>query len=339
MPLFGPIGVRIGYSVEGAGPPLVLIHGFTASRAAFANNVPLLTDRFTVISVELLGHGDSDAPDDPGAYGPVPAAQRLLGLLDELGYDEALAWAGQALGGELGYSRLFAAPVSSVLPPRLGNSLLLMGSSFVLAFARAVALGTIAARHPESRLDAAINLFCFVGVSIPTFWLALVLILVFAAGLGWLPAGGAVTAGADNVADRLRHLVLPVATLTLASAGAYTRYMRAAMREALGQDHIRTARAKGASEARVIFRHAMRSAMIPVATILALSFGGLVSGALVTETMFAYPGMGKLIYDAVMGNDYNLALAALLLAAIAAMLANLAADLAYGWLDPRVTYR
>jgi peptide/nickel transport system permease protein len=250
-----------------------------------------------------------------------------------------LAWAGQALGGELGYSRLFAAPVSSVLLPRLGNSLLLMGLSFFLAFALAVTLGTIAARHPDSRLDAAINLFCFAGVSIPTFWLALVLILVFAAGLGWLPAGGVATAGADDVADRLRHLVLPVATLTLASVGAYTRYVRAAMREALGQDHIRTARAKGAGEARVIFRHAMRSAMIPVTTILALSFGGLVSGALVTETMFAYPGMGKLIYDAVIGNDYNLALAALLLAAIAAMLANLAADLAYGWLDPRVTYR
>jgi peptide/nickel transport system permease protein len=250
-----------------------------------------------------------------------------------------LAWAGHALGGELGYSRLFAAPVALVLLPRLGNSLLLMGSSFVVAFALAVTLGTLAARRPESRLDAAINLFCFAGVSIPTFWLALVLILVFAAGLGWLPAGGVATAGTADLADRLRHLVLPVATLTLASVGAYTRYVRAAMREALGQDHIRTARAKGAGEPRVIFRHAMRSAMIPVATILALSFGGLVSGALVTETMFAYPGMGKLIFDAVIGNDYNMALAALLLAAVAAMLANLAADLAYAWLDPRVAYR
>ncbi len=250
-----------------------------------------------------------------------------------------LAWAGQALSGDLGYSRLFAAPVWSALLPRLGNSLLLMGSSFVLALALALALGTIAARRPNSRLDAAINLFCFAGVSMPTFWLALVLILVFAAGLGWLPASGIATAGASDLADRLRHLVLPVATLTLASIGFYTRYVRAAMREALAQDHIRTARAKGASEIRVILHHALRSALIPVTTILALSFGGLVSGALVTETMFAYPGMGKLIFDSVMGNDYNLALAALLLAAVTTMLANLAADLAYGWLDPRVTYR
>jgi peptide/nickel transport system permease protein len=166
-----------------------------------------------------------------------------------------------------------------------------------------------------------------------------VMILVFAADLGWLPASGVATAGVGGFGDRLRHLALPVATLTLASVGGYTRYVRAAMHEALAQDHIRTARAKGASERRIVFHHALRGALVPVATILALSFGSLVSGALVTEELFAYPGMGKLIFDAVMGNDYNLALAGLLLAAIVTMLANLAADLAYGWLDPRVVYR
>ncbi len=259
--------------------------------------------------------------------------------LDQPLFARYLGWVGQAVSGDLGYSRLFAAPVWSALAPRLGNSLVLMGSSFVLALALALGLGTAAARRPNSRLDAAINLFCFAGVSMPTFWLALLLILVFAAGLGWLPASGIATAGVSDLGDRMAHLVLPVATLTLASVGGYTRYVRAAMQEALAQDHIRTARAKGASEARVILHHAMRGALIPVTTILALSFGGLVSGALVTETMFAYPGMGKLIFDAVMGNDYNLALAALLLATITTMLANLAADLAYGWLDPRVSYR
>jgi peptide/nickel transport system permease protein len=259
--------------------------------------------------------------------------------LDQPLFARYLGWLRQALAGDLGYSRLFAAPVWSALLPRLGNSLVLMGSSFVLALALALGLGTAAARRPNSRLDAAINLICFAGVSLPTFWLALILILVFAAGLGWLPASGIATAGTRDLGDRLLHLVLPVATLTLASIGGYTRYVRTAMKEALAQDHVRTARAKGASEARVILHHAMRGALIPVTTILALSFGGLVSGALVTETMFAYPGMGKLIFDAVMGNDYNLALAALLLATVTTMLANLAADLAYGWLDPRVSYR
>ncbi len=250
-----------------------------------------------------------------------------------------LAWATGALAGNLGYSRLFAEPVLTALLPRLGNSLVLMGSSFVLALLIALVLGSLAARRPGSRLDEAINLLCFAGVSLPTFWLALVLILVFAAGLGWLPASGVATAGIGGLGDRLRHLVLPVATLTAASVGGYTRYVRAAMLEALAQDHIRTARAKGASEVRIIVHHALRGALVPVTTILALSFGSLVSGALVTETMFAYPGMGKLIFDAVMGNDYNLALAGLLLAAVVTMAANLAADLAYGWLDPRVTYR
>jgi peptide/nickel transport system permease protein len=247
-----------------------------------------------------------------------------------------LAWAHAALSGDLGYSRLFSAPVAATLLPRLGNSLVLLGSSFAIAFAASLGLGIAAARRPGSRFDAAINFGCFAGVSLPTFWLALILILLFAQGLGWLPASGM---GGGDGGDRLRHLVLPVATLTIASIGGYTRYVRAAMRDALGQDHIRTARAKGASEARVVWRHALRGAMVPIATILALSFGSLVSGALVTEEMFAYPGMGKLIFDAVMGNDYNLALAALLLATAVTMLANLAADLAYAWLDPRVSYR
>jgi peptide/nickel transport system permease protein len=250
-----------------------------------------------------------------------------------------LAWARQALIGNLGYSRLFAEPVLTALLPRLVNSLALMGTSFALAFTAALGLGIAAARRPGSVFDRGLNLFCFAGVSVPTFWLALVLILVFAAGLGWFPASGIATPGNGGFDDRLWHLALPVLTLTLTSVGGYTRYVRAAMREALAQDHIRTARAKGASERRVIWHHALRGALVPIVTILALSFGSLVSGALVTEEMFAYPGMGKLIFDAVMGNDYNLALAALLLATIATMLANLAADLAYGWLDPRVSYR
>jgi peptide/nickel transport system permease protein len=250
-----------------------------------------------------------------------------------------LGWTQSVLAGNLGYSRLFSAPVVATLLPRLANSLVLLGSSFVLAFVLSLGLGIAAARRPRSRLDAAINFTAFAGVSLPTFWLALLLILAFAQGLGWLPAGGLGGAEGGGFADRLRHLVLPVATLTITSLGGYTRYVRAAMNDALGQDHIRTARAKGASEARVVWHHALRGALVPVATILALSFGSLVSGALVTEEMFAYPGMGKLIFDAVMGNDYNLALAALLLATAVTMLANLAADLAYAWLDPRVTLR
>jgi peptide/nickel transport system permease protein len=276
---------------------------------------------------------------DPHLSSADVARLKMLYGVDRPLIERYLAWAHAALAGDLGYSRLFSAPVAKTLLPRLGNSLILLGTSFVIAFAASLGLGIAAARRPRSRFDAIVNFGCFAGVSVPTFWLALILILVFAQGLGWLPASG--TGGGDHgdFVDRLRHLALPVATLTIASIGGYTRYVRAAMRDALGQDHIRTARAKGASEARVVWHHALRGAMVPIATILALSFGSLVSGALVTEEMFAYPGMGKLIFDAVMGNDYNLALAALLLATVVTMLANFAADLAYAWLDPRVSYR
>ncbi len=272
----------------------------------------------------LIGLMPGDPIDLMRSSDPRMSAADAARLKALYGLDQPLllryaGWARQALAGDLGYSRLFSVPVWGALLPRLGNSLMLMLPSFVLAFALALGLGTAAARRPGSRLDAAVNLFCFAGISLPTFWLALILILVFAAGLGWLPASGIATAGINDAADRLRHLVLPVTTLTLVSAASYTRYVRAAMR--------------------VVLHHALRSALVPVTTILALSFGGLVSGALVTETMFGYPGMGKLIFDAVMGNDYNLALAALLLAAAVTMAANLAADLAYAWLDPRVSYR
>jgi peptide/nickel transport system permease protein len=270
---------------------------------------------------------------DPHLSAADVARLKALYGVDRPLVERYFAWAQDALSGNLGYSRLFSAPVVATLLPRLANSLVLLGASFVLAFTASLSLGIAAARRPGSRFDAAINFTCFAGVSLPTFWLALILILVFA------PAGGMGDGEGGQFVDRLRHLILPVATLSIASVGGYTRYVRAAMRDALGQDHIRTARAKGASEARVLWHHALRSAMVPIATILALSFGSLVSGALVTEEMFAYPGMGKLIFDAVMGNDYNLALAALLLATAVTMLANLAADLAYAWLDPRVSYR
>ncbi len=273
---------------------------------------------------------------DPRATAADVARLKAIYGLDRPLVERYLAWASAALTGDLGYSRLFAEPVLAAILPRLVNSLLLMGISFVLAFSLALVLGIAAARRPNSPLDSAVNLLSFAGISLPSFWLALILMLVFAVELGWLPASGSSAAGGG---DRFRHLILPVTTLTLANLGPYTRYVRAAMRDALVQDHIRTARAKGASEVRVVIHHALPAALIPLVTILALSCGALVSGALVTETMFAYPGMGKLVFDAVMGNDYNLALATLLLATTTTMAANLAADLAYAWLDPRVSYR
>jgi peptide/nickel transport system permease protein len=249
------------------------------------------------------------------------------------------AWAKAALSGDFGYSRIYSTRAVAALVPRLGNTALLMGVSFVLSLAIALPLGAAAARKPGSPLDTLANLLSFAGISIPPFWLALMLIRVFALSFGWLPAGGIATIGDGGLADRGWHLVLPVSVLTIVSVGTYLRYMRASMIDALRQDYIRTARAKGASEGRVLWAHALRNALIPVITIVALSFGSLFSGALITETMFAYPGTGKLIYDAILGNDFNVALAGLLFATLLVLLSNLAADIAYAAADPRIAYR
>ena len=283
--------------------------------------------------VDLMLSADPDmTPEDA-------ARIRAIYGLDQPIWQRYLAWLGAVLSGDLVYSRLHAAPVLSVLIPRLGNTLVLLGLAFAVTLAVALPWGLFAALHRHRPIDYAINFAAFAGISTPPFWLALLLIMLFAVTLGWLPAGGMTLDATDGIAERLRFLVLPVATLVLASLGGYTRYMRAAMGEALGEVYIRTAWAKGAGTVRVVLGHALRNAMIPVVTIIALDFGTLFSGALITETMFSYLGMGKLIYDAVMGNDYNLALAGLLLATFVVLLANLLADVAYTLLDPRLSFR
>lgn len=265
-------------------------------------------------------------------------AERLRQIhgLDQPLLSRYWAWLTGALSGDLGYSRLFNRPVEDILLPRLGNTLLLMSSALLVAFAIALPLGVAAARRPGSVFDVLINLGAFAGTSLPPFWLAILLILLFAVTLGWLPAGGM---GEGGMVERLRHMVLPVLALSVASVAGLLRHVRAAVREMLRQDWVRTARAKGLSDRQVVYGHVLRNAMVPVVTILALDLGMLFSGALITETVFAWLGMGKAIYDAIMGNDYNLALVGLLLATATVLVANLLADLVYAWLDPRIEYR
>lgn len=275
---------------------------------------------------------------DPTATSADAARLRALYGLDRPIGERYVTWLGAAVQGDFGYSRLHARPVLEVLWPRLGATTALMGVSFALAIAVALPFGLWAAVRPRTATDTAINMAAFAGISVPPFWLAILLIILFAVVLRWLPAGGMPPSGASLGAG-LAYLVLPVATLTIVTVGGIIRFVRAAAIESLRQDYVRTAQAKGLSGRQVVLGHVLRNAMIPVVTILALNFGTLFSGALITETMFGYLGMGKTIYDAVLGNDYNLALIGLLLATATTLLANLAADLCYTWLDPRITYR
>jgi peptide/nickel transport system permease protein len=312
--------------------------GFLARRAGEAGLVLLV---MSAVIYSLIGLMPGDPIDlmlsaNPNLTSADAARLKALYGLDRPILERYLAWAGAAFTGDFGYSRLFAAPVFEVMLPRLGNTILLMGLALAIACLIALPLGSLAALRPFGPADRVIALFCFAGISMPTFWLALMLITLFAVLLGWLPAGGVALSG--GTFEQLRHLILPIATLSIGSAAVLTRYLRASLIESLGQDFVRTARAKGASVPRTVFRHALRHAMIPVTTVLALDVGTLFSGALVTETMFGYPGMGKLIYDAVMGNDFNLALVGLLFATATTLAGNFLADVGYAALDPRIGF-
>ena len=303
---------------------------------------PIVLAIMSFVIFALLGLMPGDPIDimifsDPEMTPEDAARLRALYGLDRPITDRYVTWLGAALQGEFGYSRLYNQPTMDILLPRLGNTILLMGLSLFLALLIALPAGIYAATRPQSLTDHAINLLAFAGISVPPFWLAILLIILFAVTLGWLPAGG-MGDGRDFWAD-LRFLVLPVLALTIATVGGIIRFMRAAAIEALRQDYVRTARAKGLSGRQIVVGHVLRNAMIPVATILALQMGNLFSGALITETIFAYLGMGKTIYDSVVGNDYNVALVGLLFATLTTLLANLLADLAYTWLDPRISYQ
>ena len=276
---------------------------------------------------------------DPNLTPADAARLKALYGLDKPLHERYLNWLEGALSGDFGYSRVHNQPVLEVLGPRLVNTLVLMGLSFIAALLVALPLGIYSALRPYGARDYVVNLAALAGISVPVFWLALMLIYLFSVLWSVLPAGGMQTIGVDSVLDRAKYLVLPVLTLSAATVGGFTRFMRAEMMVTMRHDYIRTARAKGLSERRVVLKHALRNALIPVVTIAALSFGSLFSGALITETMFSYLGMGKLIYDSIMGNDYNVALVSLLFATMLVLLANLLADVCYAWLDPRISYR
>jgi peptide/nickel transport system permease protein len=311
--------------------------GYLASRLGQSLLV-LVIMSFLIYS--LIGLMPGDPIDmmisaDPYMTAEDAAHLRELYGLDLPIYERYWNWLLTALGGDFGYSRLYNQPVVQVLLPALANSVLLLAVALIVSVTVAMPAGVFAAYRQRSILDYSVNLFAFAGISIPQFWLGLMLIMLFAVILGWLPAGGIAPEGAP-LAEQLRYLLLPAATLSMSSIGSHARYIRSAMVEVLRQDYIRTARAKGASASRVIWRHALRNALIPFVTVLALDFGYLFSGALIVETIFAWPGMGKLIFDAIMGNDYNLALLSLMLATALVLTGNLLADLAYAWLDPRI---
>ena len=242
---------------------------------------------------------------------------------------------------DLGYSFRFGQPVASLIFERLPATLALMVPTLLLAFSAGSLLGVIAARRVGRWSDAAVSVVALIFYAMPIFWIGIMMIVLFGVRLGWLPTGGMVTIGADYtglayLADVVQHMVLPVVTLSLFHTAFYARLMRASMLEASGQDFVRTARAKGLSETRVVYRHVLRNALLPVVTVFGLQVANLLGGAVLVETVYGWPGLGRLAFDSVLSRDVNLLLGILLLSSIVVIAANIAVDAAYRWLDPRI---
>jgi len=224
---------------------------------------------------------------------------------------------------------------------RLPATLLLMGSQYILSVIVGVALGVISARRQSGKLDVAVTLFSVVGYALPVFWLGQIFVLVFALKLGWFPAQGMVSLRFDQTAwektvDILHHLVLPASTLALANLALITRLTRANMLQVLRLEYIIFARSKGLSESKVLLRHALRNAILPVVTIVGLNVRTLIAGAVLTETVFSWPGLGRLTYDAIYARDYPVLLGMFMMIGIIVVVSNLLTDIAYTRLDPRI---
>jgi len=262
----------------------------------------------------------------------LPALEQLMGYLNNLAHFS------------LGFSPRYNMPVAALIGQRLPNTLILMAVALAVALSLGIAGGALMATFVGRWTDRVLSVIVLLFYSIPGFWIGLMLIVLFAVRLGWLPSGGAETIGSGLTGyalllDRARYMILPACSLALFYVAVYARLTRGAMLEAQSQDYVRTARAKGLSPWAVSVRHVLRNALLPVTTMAGLHLGGLMGGAVVVETVYSWPGLGRLAYEAVMGRDFNVLLGILLLSSLLVIAANAAVDLVQAWLDPRIEVR
>ena len=264
-------------------------------------------------------------------------AKEIAAGLDKPLIVQYFVWLWQLLQGNLGYSMKSYEPVSAMIGSHIGPTLLLMGASLALSLLIAVPAGIYSAVKQYSKGDYAVVTASFIGSSIPSFFLALILIYIFTVKLGILPSGGMNTLGMDgSVADTIRHMVLPVTVLAVSLAGSNIRYIRSSFLEILQQDYLRTARAKGIGYKRVIWKHAMRNALLPIVTVIGMQIPMLFGGAVIIEQVFSWPGLGLMTMTAIMGRDYPVIMGVCLLSAVVVLISNLITDILYALVDPTI---
>jgi len=263
-------------------------------------------------------------------------------IAEQLGLNRPLPvqyveWLWRMLSGDWGVSYRDQQPVLRIIASHLGATLELMLTSTLLAMVIGAWVGILGAIRRYSLFDSLATIGAMIALSIPTFWFGLVVIYVFSVGLGWLPAGNRYTMGDGSFLNQVHHLIGPCIVLALVSTAVWSRYMRSSMLEVVNQDYIRTARAKGVPERQILMRHALRNALLPMITITGLHVPTLLSGALVTETVFTWPGMGRLFLDSISYRDYPVVMGILMFTAVLVLLGSLLADLLYGIADPRIS--
>ena len=307
--------------------------------------VPILIGASTIIF--FLMHA---APGDPTSIylgNPNIDARVIEQMRENLGLDQPVhiqyvKWISSFLQGEFGYSFSQKRPIADILKDTIPNTLVLSGVALAIIFILGIVIGTVQAVRQYSWGDNLATALAFFFYSMPSFWFGLMLILLFSYKLQWLPASQMTSvnyefmSGSAQLTDRLKHLLMPAIALGVGGAASVARYMRSGMLEQVRQDYVRTARAKGLSEGKVIFKHAMRNALIPVITLLGLFLPFLMAGSVLIETVFAWPGMGRTIVTAIFQRDYPVVLATAFVISVMVILGNLIADMLYSIVDPRI---
>ncbi|MGJ7501495.1 ABC transporter permease [Variovorax sp. ZT5P49] len=317
---------------------------YTASRLLQALGLVLAV----VVLNFVLVHA---APGDPvetiaGASGGM-SPELMAQLRTQYGLDKSLpvqlgVYLGKVAQGDLGYSYFFNLPVTSMIAERVPATLLLVLSSVLLAFFVGTALGVLSSRRPNGLLSQFITVLSLVGFAAPVFWLGIMLVILLASVFPILPVAGmrsidsTGTGGLADMLDVAQHLVLPTLTLSLVYLAQYSRLARSSMLDVLGSDFIRTARAKGLADRVVLYKHALRNALLPVVTVLGLQFGNVLAGAILVETVFNWPGLGRLAFESVLRRDYPTILGVLLFSSIVVVVMNQLTDLCYRFIDPRI---
>lgn len=262
-------------------------------------------------------------------------------IREELGVDKSLSeqylsWASKAVRGDMGVSLSNKMPVTPQFKKRLPSTLYLMGSSMILSLVIAIPLGLIAGYKENKSADLAISIFSYSGMSIPSFWFGMVLIIIFSARLKWLPSSGMTTVGVDTFSNKLKHLLLPCITLSIGSVASYIRYIRSSTIQQLSKEYVTAAKAKGTSGWKLLRRHILKNTLLPIITMLGMNFAGLVTGSFIIESIFGWPGIGTLAMTAIGQRDYPMIMAYIMLSGTMLVLGNFIAEILYAIIDPRI---